>query len=765
MRIRHLQQYVVLIMMANSLVLSTVFSVVAYQVNQNLAEEESRRQVMSLMAAVKNTASAALFSENKAVGLDAINGLLGTDVVYSAKLESKDGVSSSSIKLFSINVAGGSPLPEIIMDLESIFDKGDMLGVLKVAPNALWVEQRTLDTSFSTIAGVIFVIFFSSLVSAQALKVKISRPLVNVTKTLKNIQGDSPQRLSLPEHLQFNEIGVLVDGFNDLLEETNTAFKVERRLREEMQSTQKSLHIAKAQAENAAQTKSDFLATMSHEIRTPLTGVLGMLGFAIKDQSLTDRSKEYLNIAISNARALLVIVNDILDISKIEAGKLSIEMVDFDVRHDLKAAMAIFPELAANKSLYFDLIVEPDVPPFLKGDPARIRQVLVNFVGNAIKFTEDGCVMLGVSVLCAGTGKNSHLVCFSVKDTGIGISEKSLENLFQKFQQADISTTRKFGGSGLGLSISKQLIEAMGGEVSVKSTINEGSTFQFVLDMEAVENPVIFTPYAPLMRHTHKLKVLCAEDFETNKLIIRTMLENMGHHVKVVENGKLALDELLVNEYDLVLMDGRMPEMDGLEATQIIRNGIWNESTLVNANIRIVAITANVTEENRALYLAAGMNDFLSKPIDEVLLHKVIETTINEQLTKGALLNPLVKVPVQELDSLLSTPVIHHQDNTIEPTPMVITKKWPQDSELIKNIRIEFVKSLPVLMQAIDTAFSKQDLEGLGRLFHGIRGSAAYLDDQELIDLSSQLERLADSHHINKVESLYPSLLKKLLAY
>ncbi len=767
MRIRHLQHYVVLIMMANSLVLSIVFSVMAYQVNQILAEAESKRQVMSLLEAVKNTASAALFSENKAVGQDAINGLLGTAVVYSARLEGAAGESNSNMLLFSINPAGGTPLPEITMDLESIFDKGHILGVLKVAPNAQWVAQRTWDTSLSTIVGVVFVIFFSSLVSAQALKIKISRPLVNVTKKLKYIHGDSPQRLSLPEHLKFNEIGVLVDGFNELLEETNTAFKVERRLRKEMQVTQKSLRIAMAQAENAAQVKSDFLAFMSHEIRTPLSGVLGMLGFTTKDQSLSARSKEYIEIAISNSRALLVIVNDILDISKIEAGKLTLEVIDFDVRKELKAAMAIFPQLAANKSLYFDLVVEPDVPEYLKGDPTRIRQVLVNFVGNAIKFTDDGCVQLGISVLFENqeSEKNNCSVCFSVRDTGIGISDDSINNLFEKFEQADISTTRKFGGSGLGLTISKQLVEAMGGEISVRSTLGEGSNFQFVLDMQVVKEPVIVMKDALLLPHSHKLNILCAEDFETNQLIIRTMLENMGHDVEVVENGRLALEKLLVNEFDLVLMDGRMPEIDGLEATEVIRSGLWADNKILNKDIKVVAITANVTQEDRARYLKAGMDDFLCKPIDETLLHQVIEATIKERLAMGVTLNPLIRASTSELDRLFAIPDTANHDERIDEDQNAPAEKALQHSELVEKLRTAFIDSLPVRIQEINTAFVNEDLEELGRLFHGIRGSAAYLEDKALIDLSAQLEKLADSNNIKKAEALYAPLLKQLVDY
>ncbi len=765
MKVRHLQNYVVLIMVANSLVMSTVFSFMAYQVNHRLAQEESSRQVHSLLAAVKNTASAALFSENKAVGMDAVDGLLGTEVVYSARLEGYPTEFSSGMKLFSINKSGGEPLPEITLNLESIFDKEQILGTLRVEPNGKWIDQRTRENSISTILGVILVVFASSLISAQAVKIKISKPLVKVSKKLKYIHGDSPERLSLPEHLKYNEIGVLVDGFNELLNETNSAFLMERQLRKEMQTVQDSLHIAKAQAEDAAQSKSDFLATMSHEIRTPLSGVLGMLGFAIKDKAITARTKEYLETAISNAQALLVIVNDILDISKIEAGKLTIENIDFDIRKQLKASLAIFPELASNKSLYFDLVVEPDVPEHLIGDPTRIRQVLVNFVGNAIKFTEDGCVQVSISLLPtdANFPKKTKLVSFCVKDTGIGIPEHILPKLFQKFEQADVSTTRKFGGSGLGLAICKKLVEAMGGEITVKSTPNEGSFFQFALSMPVgveIENTIKDVPQIP---HSHKLHILCAEDFETNQLIIRTMLENMGHDIEVVENGKLALDKLISDDFNLVLMDGRMPVMDGLETTKVIRTGQWEGKEISNKNIKVVAITANVSEEDRARYLAAGMDGFLSKPINETILHQVIEETIKELLKQGQTLNPLIRASTNELDRLFAIP--SDENNPEEKPSSEQHDTTEEDNSLTEKLRAAFIDSLPKRILEINTAFAKDDVETLGLLFHGIRGSAAYLEDDNLIELAARLEKLADSNNMEKAEDMYASLLEKLIAY
>ncbi len=402
-----------------------------------------------------------------------------------------------------------------------------------------------------------------------------------------------------------------------------------------LQSSYAELLSARQIAEAASTQKSDFLAMMSHEMRTPLGGVIGMLGLALRDLNVNNR--QHIELARKSAQSLLLIINDVLDVSKIEAGKLSLETIDFDLSALTREAAAMLSERALAKGLPIKVELAAGLPNYGLGDPTRIRQVLLNLLGNALKFTDQGVVSLKVRPV--SNTADSTLVEFSVADTGPGIPTEALGRLFGKFEQADLSTTRRFGGTGLGLAICKELVEMMGGRIGVKSEVGRGSTFWFELPMTHGQRPTETMDAGARLRHSHALRILCAEDEPTNQIIIRALLEDMGHSVEIADDGHMVLNTLADNDFDLVLMDGRMPYMDGLEATQKIRAGGPSEAPVRWPAIPIIALTADAGRHDEDLYLRAGMDGFLSKPIDERALFVELDKVISLLLSSG---HPLV---------------------------------------------------------------------------------------------------------------------------
>jgi ligand-binding sensor domain-containing protein/signal transduction histidine kinase/CheY-like chemotaxis protein len=510
-----------------------------------------------------------------------------------------------------------------------------------------------------------------------------------------------------------------------------------------LQDNEERLRLAKQRAEDAARQKSEFLANMSHEMRTPLAGVIGMLGFALRDHQLKDGTREQILRGQANAQSLLSIINDLLDFSKIEAGKLTIENIDFALDATIENVVSLFEEQAQERSLDFAIDLAPGLPRFVVGDPTRLRQVLVNLVGNAFKFTNRGSVRLRVERRARDqVAAGPNMIRFSVEDTGIGIAPGALPRLFQKFEQADSTTTRRYGGTGLGLAICRQLVELMGGWIGVDSVEGQGSTFTFVLPLpDGVQPPQ--EARAPREPHTHKLRVLCAEDFPTNQIIIRTVLEDLGHEVDIAENGRVAVAACARKRYDLVLMDGRMPEMDGATATGLIRAGGEPGQPVLDPEVMIVALTANASDEDRARYLACGMDGFLSKPVDEERLHFKLGLAIERQLARGVPLPPLA-------------PPAHPAPSTAEldemfgvftgPAPLAEAAHGSHDvANLNARMRAAFAADLPRRRAQLLEALARQDGAACALLLHGLRGSAGYLGESTLTQLCAQLEAAADA--------------------
>ena len=363
--------------------------------------------------------------------------------------------------------------------------------------------------------------------------------------------------------------------------------------------------------------KDKFFAHMSHEIRTPMNGVIGLSYLALQCDT-TPEVTEYLEKIHQSGESLLSIINDILDFSKIEAGELKVEKIDFELRDVLEQLSNILEFQASEKGLAFKVNVEPSVPEYLKGDPVRLQQILLNLTNNAVKFTEHGDVC--VEVQLAQQSDYTVVLQFTVRDTGIGMNPDQMSCLFQSFSQVDNSTARKYGGTGVGLAISKQLGEMMGGEISVESEPNRGSTFAFTLSFESGNEPEQQGTKTSSQPSLEGFRVLLVEDNKINQLVEKEVLLSIGvDTVMIAENGQEAIDAVQQHPFDIVLMDIQMPGMDGYEATKQIRN------QFSSTDLPIIAMTANAMKEDREKTSAVGMNDHISKPIDIDVLHRALQ--------------------------------------------------------------------------------------------------------------------------------------------
>ncbi len=401
------------------------------------------------------------------------------------------------------------------------------------------------------------------------------------------------------------EIAVVGEAFNDMAER--------------IVAREAELKEAHALADGAARAKATFLATMSHEIRTPMNGIIGLTDLTLLTP-LNDEQRRYLEMVRSSAGNLLVILNDILDYSKIDAGKLTLEHVPLSLYDLVSQVLALFVARAHDKGIELRANLAPDLPALVSGDPVRLRQVLTNLVSNAVKFTDRGHVTLGIARVDAG-------LRFRVEDTGLGIAGDKLGRILEPFVQADASTTRLHGGTGLGLAICTNIVRLMGGKLSVESTPGAGSCFGFTLDLPSAAKPrAAAHTETPAVEGAGNRRILIAEDSLVNQVLIRAILDKAGYDFTIVSDGVEALDALAAVRYDLVLMDMQMPNLDGLATTARIRE---REAGSGGRHLPIVALTANAFEEDRRRCLQAGMDDFLAKPFQREALLAVIRRNLD----------------------------------------------------------------------------------------------------------------------------------------
>jgi PAS domain S-box-containing protein len=473
-------------------------------------------------------------------------------------------------------------------------------------------------------------------------------------------------------------------------------------------------------AEDAVRSKQQFLSNMSHEIRTPMNAIIGFTKVLLKTD-LTEKQNEYFSAIKISGDALIVLINDILDLAKVDAGKMVFEKTPFSITNSIPSMLHLFETKLKEKNLKMIVKIDPKIPATLVGDPIRLHQIILNLVSNAIKFTLEGEITVELKLL--SQNKEHVTIEFSVQDCGIGIPADKLVSIFENFQQATSGTSRIFGGTGLGLAIVKKLVESQGGSVKVKSEINEGSTFSFVLSFnkssEKANEEIVFVQQTI---ETENINVLVVEDVPINQLLMKTILDDFGFQRTIAANGKIAIQLLKEKQFDIILMDLQMPEMNGFEATEYIRNTL-------KSTIPIIALTADVTTVDVAKCKAAGMNDYMSKPLDERILYTKIMEFVK-------------RPPTYDFHAELGNQKERKQDFIINL--QYLSNHTKSNPKMMKEIILAFLEQTPTLILLIKKSMMEKDWITLNAAVHKMIPSLAIVGmDKSYEKMAKKLQEYA----------------------
>ena len=467
-------------------------------------------------------------------------------------------------------------------------------------------------------------------------------------------------------------------------------------------------------AEDAVKAKQQFLSNMSHEIRTPMNAIIGFTKVLLKT-SLNEKQNEYLQAIKLSGDALIVLINDILDLANVDAGKMKFEQIPFKLASSISVMLQLFEAKIQEKNLKLFKEYDKQIPDVLVGDPIRLHQIVLNLVSNAVKFTSEGAITVGVKLISEDEEKVT--IEFKVSDTGIGIPPNMIDHIFENFRQANSSESRLYGGTGLGLAIVKQLVEQQGGTIHVKSKVGFGSEFIFKLDfLKTTANVASDIEIIELNDQVKNISVLVIEDIPLNQLLMKTLLDDFGFERDIAENGKIAIEMIALKKYDIILMDLQMPEMNGFQTTEYIRQTI-------KSNIPIIALTADVTTADLAKCKAVGMNDYLSKPVNEKLLYSKIVSLVIKAEGSVKNNNPKIVDKVEKKYKYIDLDYLFHRTKSNKDL-------------LIEMINL-YLEQTPVLLAAMNAGVKNEDWDALQAAVHKMIPSFS------IMGISSDFELLA----------------------
>jgi len=490
-------------------------------------------------------------------------------------------------------------------------------------------------------------------------------------------------------------------------------------------------------AENAVKAKQQFLSNMSHEIRTPMNAIIGFTKVLTKTE-VSAKQKEYLTAIKLSGDALIVLINDILDLAKVDAGKMVFEQTPFKMAMSISAMLHLFETKIQEKNLSLKIQYDHTIPEVLVGDPVRLHQIILNLLSNAVKFTTKGNITVSVSLLMEDEEQVS--IQFSVKDTGIGIPEDKIEKIFENFQQASSGTSRIYGGTGLGLAIVKQLVEPQGGSIQVASQVGEGSTFSFILNFLKTDIvPELEEVDEELCIHNKSISVLVVEDIPLNQLLMKTLLDDFGFDRDIAENGQIAVDKLKDKSYDIILMDLQMPVMNGFEATGYIRN-------TMKLSTPIIALTADVTTVDLEKCKYVGMNDYIAKPVDERLLYAKIMNLVKKQAN--------IETDVVDVDEVVEAAIIKRCIDL-----EYLNRRTKSNPTLMMEMITLYLEQTPPLISAMKKSLEEKDWQGLHSAVHKMIPSFAIMGiSSDFEDMARKIQDFASAQE--QTEGIQEMVLK-----